>query len=143
MLKVDAKKRMMFDPQESIDFNGNTGPFIQYTYARIQSLLDKADSLPTEVNTDITLTATEKQCLVLLLKYPSIVKTAGEECNPAVIANYIYELVKLYNSFYQSHNIHKEENNILAAFRLSLSEKVAKIIKSGMHLLGIEVPSRM
>lgn len=143
LLKVDPKKRMMFDPAESIDFNGNTGPFIQYTYARIQSLLDKAEKQVTEVNIDIHLTQTEKQCLVFLLKFPQTVKEAGEQFNPAVIANYIYDLVKLYNALYQSHNILKEENNILAAFRLALSAKVAEVIKSGMSLLGIGVPTRM
>ncbi|TXC81992.1 arginine--tRNA ligase [Luteibaculum oceani] len=143
LLKVDPKKRMLFDPKESIDFNGHTGPFIQYTYARIKSLLDKSELDFKEINTDIQLHATEKQCVVMLLKYPSIVKEAGENYNPALIANYIYDLVKSYNSFYQSQSILKEENKILSSFRLALSKKVSEVIAQAMNLLGIEVPERM
>ncbi len=143
LLKVDPKKRMMFDPQESIDFTGHTGPFIQYTYARIQSILDKASATVTEINTDISLLPEEKACVVGLSHFPAVVKEAGENYNPAVIANYLYDLVKLYNAFYQNVSILKEENNILLSFRVALSKKVGEVIKTGMALLGIQVPDKM
>ena len=147
ILKVDPKKNMVFNPAESIDFNGNTGPFIQYTYARIQSVLRKAAeqglTIPnTLVNTTV-LTDKETALIQLTAEYASTLKQAGDEYNPALIANYVYELVKEYNQFYHDHSILKEENKEIKDLRLTLSANVAKIIKSGMQLLGIEVPDRM
>lgn len=147
ILKVDPKKNMTFNPKESIDFNGNTGPFIQYTHARIRSVIRKADelglSIPASIPTDIELTTKEENLIQLLAEYKAIVKQAGDEYNPALIANYIYDLVKEYNQFYHDYTILKEENEPLKLFRLMLSEEVAKTVKSGMSLLGIEVPERM
>lgn len=146
ILKVDPKKRMLFNPQESIDFNGNTGPFIQYTYARIQSLLRKADFRPPVHNNPPEvrrIEKTEKQVLKLIYEYPDIINEAGETYNPAVIANYIYELVKEYNHFYQSVPVLSANDKQLVSFRLLLSYKTGEIIKSAMNLLGIEVPERM
>jgi arginyl-tRNA synthetase len=147
ILKVDPKKNMTFNPKESIDFNGNTGPFIQYTHARIQSVLRKAAeqgiSIPQALKTDIPLSVKEENLIQQIADYAAIVKQAGDEYNPALIANYIYDLVKEYNQFYQDHTILREENADLRSFRLVLSDNVARIIKSGMSLLGIEVPDRM
>lgn len=147
MLKVDPKKNMTFNPKESIDFNGNTGPFIQYTYARIQSVLRKAVeqgiSLPEMLQSDINLTVKEEGLVQSVADYAGIIKQAADEYNPALIANYIYDLVKEYNQFYHDHSILKEENVDLKNFRLILSDNVAKVINSGMALLGIEVPDRM
>lgn len=148
MLKVDAKKNMTFNPKESIDFNGNTGPFIQYTYARIQSVLRKTkeqeinipESLP---NKTLTLSAKEQSLIQLLGDFAVVVKQAGTEYNPALIANYTYDLVKEYNQFYHDFSILKEENIDLRNFRLVLSENVGKVICQAMSLLGIEVPERM
>lgn len=147
ILKVDPKKNMTFNPKESIDFNGNTGPFIQYTYARIQSVLRKATelglSIPSTLSTEIQLSIKEENLIQLVADYAEIVKQAGDEYNPALIANYIYDLVKEYNQFYHDYSILKEENSDLKNFRLILSEEIGKIVKSGMSLLGIEVPDRM
>lgn len=147
ILKVDPKKNMTFNPKESIDFNGNTGPFIQYTYARIRSVIRKAEEqkilIPSAVPTNIELSAKEEYLIQLIADYAAIVKQAGDEYNPALIANYVYDLVKEYNQFYHDFSILREENNDLKIFRLILSTNVAKIIKSGMSLLGIEVPERM
>jgi arginyl-tRNA synthetase len=147
ILKVDPKKNMTFNPKESIDFNGNTGPFIQYTYARIQSVLRKAAELgiiiPETLETDIALSVKEENLVQLLADYAAIIKEAGDEYNPALIANYIYELTKEYNQFYHDYTILKEENAGLKDFRLMLSNNVAQVVKSGMSLLGIEVPDRM
>lgn len=147
ILKVDPKKNMTFNPKESIDFNGNTGPFIQYTYARIQSVIRKAGeqglSILASLPVDTELTAKEENLIQLLSDYASVVKQAGDEYNPALIANYIYDLVKEYNQFYHDYTILKEENTALKDFRLVLSHEVGKIVKSGMSLLGIEVPDRM
>lgn len=147
ILKVDPKKNMTFNPKESIDFNGNTGPFIQYTYARIQSVLRKAAEqnivLPQSLTTDIALTTKEEGLVQSVAEYVAVVKQAGDEYNPALIANYVYDLVKEYNQFYHDYSILKEDNSELKAFRLILSNNVAKIVKSGMSLLGIEVPDRM
>lgn len=147
ILKVDPKKNMTFNPKESIDFNGNTGPFIQYTYARIRSVIRKAEEqkilIPSTVPTNIELSAKEEYLIQLIADYVAIVKQAGDEYNPALIANYVYDLVKEYNQFYHDFSILREENNHLKIFRLILSSNVAKIIKSGMSLLGIEVPERM
>lgn len=147
ILKVDPKKNMTFNPKESIDFNGNTGPFIQYTYARIQSVLRKAIEqdirVPNLLKKDINLSVKEENLIQLVGDYAVIVKQAGDEYNPALIANYVYDLVKEYNQFYHDYTILKEEDVALRNFRLVLSEEVAKIVKSGMSLLGIEVPDRM
>lgn len=147
ILKVDPKKNMTFNPKESIDFNGNTGPFIQYTHARIQSILRKAAeqgiSIPTTLSADISLSLKEEGLVQQVAEYASIVKQAGDEYNPALIANYIYDLVKEYNQFYHDYTILKEENTDLKNFRLILSDNVGRVVKSGMSLLGIEVPDRM
>ena len=146
ILKVDPKKNMTFNPKESIDFNGNTGPFIQYTHARIKSVLRKAEEQGISlVPVDKTLPLSEKEAYLiqLLADYPSVVKQAGEEFSPAVIANYTYDLVKEYNQFYHDFSILREENAALRNFRLVLSATIAKVIKNGMYLLGIDVPERM
>jgi len=147
ILKVDPKKNMTFNPKESIDFNGNTGPFIQYTYARIQSVIRKANeqslTIPQSLPSSIELTSKEETLIQLVADYAAIVKQAGDEYNPALIANYIYDLVKEYNQFYHDFSILKEDNTQLRDFRLVLSDEVAKVVKSGMSLLGIEVPDRM
>ncbi|MCB9222819.1 MAG: arginine--tRNA ligase [Crocinitomicaceae bacterium] len=142
LLKVDPKKRMMFDPAESVDLNGNTGPFIQYAHARISSLLNKADNIQS-VDESTELHESEKSLIKLLNDYPEVIKEAGNSYSPALIANYAYELVKGYNSFYQSVSIFKEENTQKQNMRLVLSRNVGKVIKSSMYLLGIEVPNRM
>ena len=142
LLKVDPKKRMMFNPEESIELNGNTGPFIQYAHARIRSLLSKAGELPVSTATSMLLPE-EKEIIQLLTEYPEVVKEAGKELSPAVIANFTYELVKAYNHFYQSVYILNEPNTELRELRLILSDSVAKVIRSSMHLLGISVPERM
>ncbi len=147
ILKVDPRKNMVFNPKESIDFNGNTGPFIQYTHARIKSVLRKAEEQGidhTELkNSNIEISEKEKYLIQLITEFPTIVKQAGEEFSPALIANYIYDLVKEYNQFYHDFSILREENEELKNFRLVISETVANIIKTGMGLLGIEVPERM
>ncbi len=146
ILKVDPKKNMMFNPEESIDFNGNTGPFIQYTYARIQSIFRKAKENNihlVEFPNDTAINDKEKEILLLLYEYPKIIKEAGETYSPALIANYVYELAKEYNQFYHDHPIIKEEFGNVRSLRLVLSEKTGKVIKSAMHLLGIEVPEQM
>jgi arginyl-tRNA synthetase len=147
ILKVDPKKNMTFNPKESIDFNGNTGPFIQYTHARIQSVLRKAKEqqieLPAQLDKTLPLSVKEENLVQLTGEFAAVVKQAGDEYNPALIANYVYELAKEYNQFYHDHSILGEENANLKAFRLVLSANVAKVIKTGMSLLGIEVPDRM
>ena len=147
ILKVDPKKSMTFNPKESIDFNGNTGPFIQYTHARIKSVLRKADeqgiSHKSLTGKNIPLSEKENYLVQTLTEFPQIVKEAGDEFSPALIANYIYELVKEYNQFYHDFSILREENADLKVFRLVLSETIANVIKTGMGLLGIEVPERM
>lgn len=147
ILKVDPRKNMTFNPKESIDFNGNTGPFIQYTHARIKSVLRKAKEQGIEIDTavDKTIEISEKESYIiqLLAEFPNIVKEAGDEFSPALIANYEFELVKEFNQFYHDFSILKEENEALKHFRLTLSASVAKVIKTGMSLLGIEVPERM
>ncbi|WP_309614007.1 arginine--tRNA ligase [Flavobacterium sp.] len=147
ILKVDPKKQILFNPEESVDFAGNTGPFIQYTYARIQSILRKADfdivqpSHP-EASGEM-LHPKEKELLKQIELYPEIIQNAANNHSPALVANYTYELVKEYNSFYQSVSILGEENLTKKVFRVQLSKKVAEIIKSAFKLLGIEVPERM
>ena len=143
ILKVDPKKRILFDPKDSIDFNGNTGPFIQYTYARIQSLIVKSNFKKSTINKEIELNDKEKNLLKLIMLYPNIIKSSAENLNPALIANYIYDIVKTFNSYYQSVSILKIEDKSIQNFRLSLSFKIGLIIKSSMRLLGIEVPNKM
>lgn len=147
ILKVDPKKNMTFDPKESIDFNGNTGPFIQYTYARIASLIKKAQArnkiIPNEINTDVVTTNKELQLIKQIHTYPTILFDAAETLSPAVVANFVYDLAKDYNQFYHDHPILNEENEQVSALRLYLSQQIANIIKSGMSLLGIDVPERM
>ena len=147
ILKVDPKKNMTFNPKESIDFNGNTGPFIQYTHARIKSVLRKAEDLEINyneaLNVQTVLSEKEKYLIQLLTEFPATVKQAGDEFSPALIANYVYELVKEFNQFYHDYTILKEENADLRNFRLALSETIGNVIKTGMGLLGIEVPERM
>ena len=147
ILKVDPKKNMTFNPKESIDFNGNTGPFIQYTHARIKSVLRKAADQGIDfsqpLNTKTVISEKEKYLIQLLTEFPATVKQAGDEFSPALIANYIYELVKEFNQFYHDYSILKEENPDLRNFRLMLSETIGNVIKTGMGLLGIEVPERM
>ena len=146
ILKVDPKKNMLFNPEESIDFNGNTAPFIQYTHARIKSLLRKAadSGIALEAVVHEALLGTAEQALLkTLYTYPQVVAAAGESYSPSLIANYMFDLAKDFNSFYQASPIFKEENEALRALRLRLSKMVAKVIKSGMALLGIDVPEKM
>ena len=143
ILKVDPKKRILFDPKDSIDFNGNTGPFIQYTYARIQSLIVKSNFKKSNIDIEIEINDKEKNLLKLIMLYPNIIKSSAENLNPALIANYIYDIVKTFNSYYQSVSILKIEDKSVQNFRLSLSFKIGLIIKSSMRLLGIEVPNKM
>ena len=147
ILKVDARKNMTFNPKESIDFNGNTGPFIQYTYARIQSVLRKAAEagivIPEIIPAGLELSAKEEGLIQMLADFKSVVKQAGSDYNPSIIANYAYDLVKEYNQFYHDFSILREENEALKVFRLALSANVGKIVKTAMGLLGIEVPERM
>jgi len=146
ILKVDPKKNMLFNPEESIDLNGNTAPFIQYTHARIRSLIRKATEQKIDISNTVHLTkipAQEKELLRILYDYPSVVKQAGNELSPALIANYAYELVKTYNHFYQDTPVLREENNKLRTYRLQLSLHTASIIKHATSLLGIDVPEQM
>ena len=147
ILKVDARKNMTFNPKESIDFNGNTGPFIQYTYARIQSVLRKAAEagivIPEIIPAGLELSAKEEGLIQMLADFKSVVKQAGSDYHPSIIANYAYDLVKEYNQFYHDFSILREENEALKVFRLALSANVGKIVKTAMGLLGIEVPERM
>jgi arginyl-tRNA synthetase len=143
ILKVDPKKRILFDPNESIDFNGNTGPFIQYAYARIQSLKRKAKFESDKINLDFEITQKEKDILKQLKQFPLAINTAAENYSPALIANYTFELVKLFNSYYQSTTILKTPNLEIKNFRITLSDKVGQVIKSSMKLLGVEVPEKM
>ena len=144
ILTVDPRKNMLFNPQESIDFNGNTGPFVQYTYARIRSVLRKSDEA--DAATDITAyEPNEKEIEIIqrIADFPSVVSEAGRTYSPALIANYVFELAKGYNQFYHDYSILKEENGVARAFRLHLSRTVADIIRRGFSLLGVEVPERM
>ncbi len=147
LLKIDPKKNMIFNPKESIDFSGNTGPFIQYTYARIQSLARKGESKkvdPSDVNEkSLKLDLKEIQLLKSIYHFTNMVKEAGETHNPAVVANYVYELVKEYNQFYHDFSILKEEDSNLQKFRLKLSIMTGRVIKQAMALLGIDVPEKM
>ena len=145
ILKVDPKKRILFDPKASVDFQGNTGPFIQYTYARIQSILRKATfDYNQKINTsDVSLEIKEKELIKQLQLYPDTIQQAAENYSPALIANYTYDLVKEFNSFYQNVSILGESNEIKKRLRVQLSSKVADVIKSAFSLLGIQVPNRM
>ena len=146
ILKVDPRKNMTFNPKESIDFNGNTGSFIQYTYARIRSLLRKAEELGIALPATfagLTISTKEQELIAKIAEYADIVEEAARTYSPAVIANYVYDLVKEYNQFYHEFSILKEENEELRAFRLALSEVIARTIASGFSLLGIEMPERM
>ncbi len=147
LLKVDARKNMLFNPEESIDFNGNTGPFIQYTYARIRSILRKAEdqhydhaNLP---KATFELSGKEQEIISSVANFAAVVKLAGKDYSPSVIANYCYELTKEYNQFYHEFSVLKEEDEAKRQFRLVLSANVAKVIRLGMRLLGIEMPERM
>ncbi|WP_440069095.1 arginine--tRNA ligase [Tenacibaculum discolor] len=142
ILKVDPKKRILFDPQASVDFQGNTGPFVQYTYARIQSILRKAD-FDYSAKVSVELHEKEKELIKQLELYPEIIQQAANNYSPAIIANYTYDLVKEFNSFYQNVSILGEENQDKKTFRVQLSKKVADTIKSAFNLLGIQVPERM
>ena len=141
LLKVDPKKRMLFNPEESIELNGNTGPFIQYAHARIQSLLAKAGTISDFEATKIN--AEEKEIIKLLTQFPAVVEQAGKELSPALVANYTYELVKTFNHFYQTVPILIEEDAAIKNMRLILSQNVGKVIAQAMRLLGVEVPNRM
>lgn len=147
LLKVDARKNMVFNPEESIDFNGNTGPFIQYTYARIRSILRKAQDagivLSEELPTGVEISTKEEEIIQRLADFRGVVEAAGEDYSPSGIANYCYELVKLYNQFYHEFQILREEDAAKRNFRLILSRNVAKVVRLGMELLGIEMPERM
>ena len=145
MLKVDARKNMLFNPKESIDFNGNTGPFIQYTYARTRSIVRKAAEAGININTAVPATISEKECAVIRMlgEFPAVVRQAGTDYSPSDIANYAYELAKEYNQFYHDFSILREEDEAAKAFRVLLTDNVGKVIKTAMNLLGIEVPERM
>lgn len=143
ILKVDPKKNMVFNPEESIDFNGNTGPFIQYTYARIRSLLARAGNPAFTEIEDVSILPKEKSLIKLLYEFPETVREAGWNFSPALIANYVYELAKEYNQFYQETPVLKADTEKQKMFRLLLSSNTARVIKTAMRFLGIEVPERM
>ncbi|AWH75684.1 arginine--tRNA ligase [Dokdonia sp. Dokd-P16] len=145
ILKVDPKKRILFDPKESVDFQGNTGPFIQYTYVRIQAILRKAKEMgvPVEVAQERTLHPKEKELLKIIQEYPATIQLAAAQKSPAIIANYTYDLVKEYNSFFQQVQILGTDNIEDQSFRVALSKEVGQVIESAFNLLGIEVPERM
>lgn len=147
LLKVDARKNMLFNPEESIDFNGNTGPFIQYTYARIRSILRKAAEagieVPDQLPTDVELSVKEEALVQHVADFANVVRQAGQEYSPSSVAAYCYDLVKEYNQFYHDFSILREEDAKKRAFRLVLSKNVAKVVRLGMSLLGIEMPERM
>jgi arginyl-tRNA synthetase len=142
LLKVDPKKSMLFNPEESIDFHGNTGPFIQYTYARINSILRK-NTVNIKVDLSIKISNKEKELIKLISEFPKLIQESANSYNPALVANYIFELVKEFNSYYQSTPILNAESKTIISFRVALSKKIAEIIKIGMSLLGIKVPERM
>ncbi len=144
ILKVDPKKKMMFNPRESIDFEGNTGPFIQYTYARICSLLRKAsDSGYVSAVNVSDLVQKEKELIIRTYEFPKVIRESAATHNPSLVANYVYELVKEFNQFYHDYSVLKEENEAIRSFRIALSAQVGKVIHNGMWLLGIDIPERM
>ncbi|MEE2700444.1 MAG: arginine--tRNA ligase [Bacteroidota bacterium] len=142
MLKVDSKKRMLFNPEESVDFNGNTGPFIQYTYARIQSLRRKFTA-EVQLSDGVAISDKEQEIIKIITEFPDLIQEAAANYSPASVANYTYDLVKEYNNYYQSTSILKAETDQLIQFRLALSLKVGEVIKTAMQLLGVKVPERM
>lgn len=143
ILKVDPKKNMMFNPAESIDFNGNTGPFIQYTYARINSIMRKSDSIPEAAPMEVLINKKEKAIVIALSKFPAIVSEAGENLSPALIANYCYELSRDFNQFYHDYSILNESDKKIRDLRIMITALTGKILEKGMWLLGIEMPERM
>ena len=143
ILKVDPKKRMIFNPEESIDFNGNTGPFLQYTHARISSLINKKGSQVNYNWDQFELTEKERGLVILIAKFPQNIQAAAAGLNPSIIAAYLYELAKGFNSFYQQHSVLNAETALIAAFRLDLCKEVANVLNSGLNILGINAPERM
>jgi arginyl-tRNA synthetase len=146
ILKVDPKKKMLFDPKESIDFNGHTGPFIQYTHARIKSIIRKAKEqhIPFVISKDLTqINNLERDLIKYIYEFEAAVEESGKSYSPALVANFVYELTKTFNRYYHDHSILKEENETVKQFRLALIEKCAEIISNAMHLLGIKVPEKM
>ena len=143
ILKVDARKNMLFNPEESIDFNGNTGPFIQYTYARIRSILRKSQNTQNTPVPQITLNSKEIELIQKMSEYGAAVEQAGKDYSPSGIANYCYELTKVFNQFYHDYSILNESDEAKRQTRLVIARNVAKVLKNGMALLGIEVPERM
>ena len=143
LLKVEPKKRLLFDPNESIDFQGNTGPFIQYTHARIRSVINKAAYTDSDIAFPNELGESEVELLQLLSQYPQIIAQAAKDYNPAAIANFAYDVAKVYNKFYQSEPILKAEDEAIKQFRLQLSLYTAKTLHKAMTILGIEMPERM
>ncbi|MGF1924955.1 MAG: DALR anticodon-binding domain-containing protein, partial [Bacteroidia bacterium] len=144
LLKVEPKKRLLFDPSESIDFPGNTGPFIQYTHARIKSLLNKAGYQSAKSTTNNALSATELDMIMLLAKYPTELSNAAKSYSPAFLANYLYDLAKLFNKFYHEvPPIVKEEDAEVKQHRLNICRLTADVLKAGTKILGIQVPERM
>jgi len=145
LLKVDPTKNMTFNPKESIDFNGNTGPFIQYTYARIRSVLRKAADQEMTIGDYTSVTPNEKEIELIqtLADFPTVVNDAGNRYSPALIANYVYNLVKQYNQFYHDYSILREEDAAIRSLRLAISDATARVVRTGMSLLGINVPERM
>ncbi|MDG1881995.1 MAG: arginine--tRNA ligase [Schleiferiaceae bacterium] len=143
ILKVDPKKRMIFNPEESIDFNGNTGPFLQYTHARITSLINKKGSQVDYSWDQFKLTKKERGLVILIAKFPQNIQVAAAGLNPSVIAAYLYELAKGFNSFYQQHSVLNAETALIAAFRVDLCKEVANVLNSGLNILGINAPERM
>jgi arginyl-tRNA synthetase len=144
---VDPKKNMTFDPGESVDFNGNTGPFIQYSYARINSLLSKAKDkkidVPDELSDHVSLNKKEIQLVKLIHQFPSVIGEAAQDMNPALVANFLYELAREFNQFYHDHSVLGAENQQTIQLRLVLSIQVSKVIREAMWLLGIDLPERM
>jgi arginyl-tRNA synthetase len=147
LLRVDPKKRMIFNPEESIDFHGFTGPFVQYTYARIQSILRKVGEQQLAITSDQLaagkLLPLERELIIFLEKYSNIISDAGNEMNPSIIANYVFNLAKLFNSFYTEHSVANAESEEKKKLRLCISVMTAGVLKSGLQLLGIKVPERM
>jgi arginyl-tRNA synthetase len=143
LLKVDPKKSMTFDPKESIDLNGHTGPYIQYGFARITSLIEKFSDISDFNPLAFKLSSKELEVVKMLSIFPENLIHAAKEFSPSILANYLYGLVKVYNSFYQDSPVIKEENNELRLFRIQLSSLTAKVIEKGMNILGIEMPKRM
>ena len=143
ILKVDPKKSILFDPKASIDFNGNTGPFIQYTHARIKTLIKRVTTKINEIDNTFSLDLKERELIKQLCRYPDIIKLAAEHFSPALVANYLYDLVKSYNTFYQNLSILGADDKYTKNFRIALSFKVAEVISNASSLLGIEVPDNM